>query len=68
VSGADWLALRGADGAAVACGSAQADGLGRVYCLETRAAGATFVRLFNPDGSPLREVAANQGGVDLRFR
>lgn len=68
VTGADWLALRGTNGAPIDCGSAQADGLGRVYCLETRTASATFVRLFNPDGSPVREVAANQGGVDLRFR
>jgi hypothetical protein len=68
VSGADWLALRDGAGAEVTCSAGVADGLGRFHCLQNRAASATFLMVFGPDGSLVREVAAGQGGVDLRFR
>ena len=66
--GADWLALRDANGEQVNCSSALADGLGRVHCIENRTGSATFLLVFSPTGDLVREVAAGQGGVDLRFR
>ncbi len=68
VQGADWLAFRDGSNAAVTCSSAIADALGRVHCIQNRTASATFLMVFAPDGSLVREVAAGQGGVDLRFR
>jgi hypothetical protein len=68
VTGRDWLALRNAAGDQVSCGSSMADGLGRLHCIENRTGSATFLMVFAPDGSLVREVAAGQGGVDLRFR
>ncbi len=68
VAGRDWLALRNAAGEQVSCGSSMADGLGRLHCIENRTGSATFLMVFAPDGSLVREVAAGQGGVDLRFR
>jgi hypothetical protein len=68
VSGAEWLALRDATGGAVACGSAVADENGRLHCLQNRTGSATFLLVFAPDGGLVREVAAGQGGVDLRLR
>ncbi len=67
-AGAEWLALRDGTGAEVTCSAGQADGLGRFHCLQNRAGSATFLMVFGPDGSLVREVAAGQGGVDLRFR
>ncbi len=66
VAGADWLA--DASGSPVGCSSGIADGLGRLYCLESRAGSATFVLVYAPDGSLLREFAAGQGGVDIGLR
>lgn len=66
VAGADWLA--DANGDALGCSSGLADGLGRLHCLDSRAGAATFLQVFGPDGSLVREVAAGQGGVDIRFR
>jgi hypothetical protein len=68
VTGADWRSLRSATGAEMACGSAMADGLGRLHCIQNRTGSATFLLVFAPDGSLVREVAAGQGGVDLAFR
>lgn len=68
VPGADWLALRDGGNVATTCGSAVADALGRLHCIQNRTASATFLMVFAPDGSLVREVAAGQGGVDLRFR
>lgn len=64
----DWLALRDAAGEQVSCGSSIADGTGRLHCIQNRTGSATFLMIFAPDGSLVREVAAGQGGVDLRFR
>ncbi len=68
MEGADWLALRDGAGAQVSCGSSLMDGLGRLHCIENRAGSATFLMVFAPGGDLVREVAAGQGGVDLRFR
>lgn len=68
VQGRDWLALRNAAGEQVSCGASMADGLGRLHCIENRTGSATFLMVFAPDGSLVREVPAGQGGVDLRFR
>jgi hypothetical protein len=68
VTGADWLALRDAAGAQVSCGSSLMDGLGRLHCIQNRTGSATFLMVFAPGGDLVREVAAGQGGVDLRFR
>ncbi len=67
-TGADWLALRDGAGAEVTCSAGQTDVLGRFHCLQNRAGSATFLMVFAPDGSLVREVAAGQGGVDLRLR
>lgn len=66
VSGKDWLA--DSNGEALSCSAGVADGLGRLHCLDSRAGSATFLQVFGPDGSLVREVAAGQGGVDLNFR
>ncbi len=68
VQGADWLQLRDGNNEETSCGSAVADALGRLHCIQNRTASATFLLVFAPDGSLVREVAAGQGGVDLRFR
>lgn len=68
VSGADWLALRDGTGAQVSCSGSLMDGLGRLHCLQNRTGSATFLMVFAPGGDLVREVAAGQGGVDLRFR
>jgi hypothetical protein len=66
--GAEWLALRSNAGEQVSCGASVADGLGRVHCIQNRTGSATFLMVFAPDGTLVREVAAGQGGVDLRLR
>lgn len=63
-----WLSLRAATGAEVACGSAMADALGRVHCLQNGAASATSLLVFSPSGGEVRRVAAGQGGVALALR
>jgi hypothetical protein len=68
VAGADWLAFRNSSNEPVTCSSAVADRLGRVHCIQNRTGSATFLMVFAPDGSLVREVSAGQGGVDLRFR
>jgi len=68
VPGADWLALRDAAGQQVSCSSSLMDGLGRLHCIQNRTGSATFLLVFAPGGALVREVAAGQGGVDLRFR
>jgi hypothetical protein len=68
VSGADWLALRDAEGRQVDCIAPLMDGLGRLHCIQNRTGSATFLMVFAPGGQLVREVAAGQGGVDLRFR
>jgi hypothetical protein len=66
--GADWLQLRDNAGEQVSCSSSIADGLGRLHCIQNRTGSATFLMVFAPDGSLVREAPAGQGGVDLRFR
>jgi hypothetical protein len=68
MAGADWLALRDASGAQVGCSGSLMDGLGRLHCIQNRTGSATFLMVFAPGGDLIREVAAGQGGVDLRFR
>jgi hypothetical protein len=68
MSGADWLALRNGVGEQVSCSSGVADENGRLHCIQNRTGSATFLMVFAPDGALVREVAAGQGGVDLRFR
>lgn len=63
-----WLSLRSAAGAEVACGSAVADALGRVHCLQNGTASATSLMVFSPAGIEVRRVAAGQGGVALALR
>ena len=65
---ADWLVLTGAGGAAVTCGSGQADALGRLHCIQNGTGSVTSLLVFSPSGSEVRRVAANQGGVDLAIR
>jgi hypothetical protein len=67
-TGADWRRLRAAAGDPVTCSAAVSDALGRLHCIQNRAASATFLLVFAPDGTLVREVAAGQGGVDLRLR
>ncbi|MES2524730.1 MAG: hypothetical protein V4617_18685 [Gemmatimonadota bacterium] len=63
-----YLALTTAAGADAACGSAVADGLGRVHCLISSTGSVTSLVVFNPSGTEIRRVAAGQGGVDLALR
>jgi hypothetical protein len=63
-----WLTLRSAAGAEVSCGSAVADALGRVHCLQNGTASATSLLVFTPGGAEVRRVAAGQGGVALALR
>ena len=63
-----WLSLRSAAGAEVPCGSAVADALGRVHCLQNGTASATSLLVFSPAGIEVRRVAAGQGGVALALR
>ncbi|HMS02583.1 MAG TPA: hypothetical protein PKE51_06395, partial [Gemmatimonadaceae bacterium] len=67
-TGAEWRRLRDAGGAPVTCSAGVSDALGRLHCLQNRAGSATFLLVFAPDGTLVREVAAGQGGVDLRLR
>lgn len=68
MAGADWLALRDGAGAQVSCSGSLMDGVGRLHCIQNRTGSATFLMVFAPGGDLVREVAAGQGGVDLRFR
>lgn len=63
-----YLALTTTTGADAGCGSAQADGLGRVHCIVNGTGSATSLLVFNPSGSEIRRVPAGQGGVDLALR
>ena len=60
--------LRPGGFAPFACSRDATERLGRVNCIQNREASATVVLVFAPDGSLVREVAAGQGGVDLRLR
>lgn len=64
----EWLALSGANGAAVTCGSGQADAFGRLHCIQNGTGSTTSLVVFSPTGSEVRRVPANQGGVDLAIR
>lgn len=63
-----WLDLKDAAGATVACGSAQADQLGRLHCIANGAGSATSLIVFSPAFVQTRRVAARQGGVDMGLR
>lgn len=63
-----WLDLRNATGAAVACGSAQADQLGRVHCIANGTGSVTSLIVFSPTYLETRRVLAGQGGVDMALR
>jgi len=63
-----WLDLKTAAGASVACGSAQADQLGRVHCIANGAGSATSLIVFSPAFVETRRVPAGQGGVDMALR
>lgn len=65
---ASWLDLKTAAGATVACGSAQADQLGRVHCIANGAGSATSLIVFSPGFVETRRVPAGQGGVDMALR
>lgn len=65
---ASWLDLKTAAGASVACGSAQADQLGRVHCIANGAGSATSLIVFSPGFVETRRVPAGQGGVDMALR
>ncbi len=68
VATTSWLALTGTTGTEVACGSGQADALGRVHCIANGAASATSLIVFDPAGRETRRVPAGQGGVDIGLR
>lgn len=63
-----WLDLKNASGAAVTCGSGQADQLGRLHCIANGAGSATSLIVFTPLFVETRRVAAGQGGVDMAIR
>lgn len=65
---AEWVTLTTPSGAAVTCGSGQADALGRLHCLQNGTGSVTSLLVFSPSGTEVRRVAANQGGVDLAIR
>ena len=65
---AEWLTLTGTTGAAITCGSGQADALGRLHCIQNGTGSVTSLLVFSPSGSEVRRVAANQGGVDMAIR
>lgn len=67
-SGLDWRRLRRTANDTLSCSSAETDALGRLHCIQNRTGSATFLLVFAPDGTLVREVAAGQGGVDLRLR
>jgi hypothetical protein len=67
-TGFDWRQLRRSASETLSCSSAVADALGRLHCMQNRTGSATFLLVFAPDGTLVREVAAGQGGVDLRLR
>lgn len=63
-----WLTLTNSAGAAVACGSGQADALGRLHCIANGTGSVTSLIVFNTTFVESRRVNANQGGVDLAIR
>jgi hypothetical protein len=65
---AEWVTLTTPTGAAVTCGSGQADALGRLHCIQNGTGSVTSLLVFSPSGTEVRRVAANQGGVDLAIR
>jgi hypothetical protein len=63
-----WLTLTNSSGAAVTCGSAQADALGRLHCIVNGTGSVTSLLVFNTQYVETRRVQAGQGGVDLAIR
>jgi hypothetical protein len=63
-----FLDLKTAAGAAVTCGSGQADALGRLHCIQNGTGSVTSLLVFSPTFSEIRRVLAGQGGVDLALR
>lgn len=67
-AGTTWLNLTNSSGAAVTCGSATADALGRLHCIVNGTGSVTSLVVFSPTFVELRRVSAGQGGVDLALR
>lgn len=63
-----WLTLTNSAGASVACGSGQADALGRLHCIQNGTGSVTSLIVFNTGFVETRRVTAGQGGVDLAIR
>ena len=63
-----FLDLKNAAGASVNCGSAQADALGRLHCIQNGTGSVTSLLVFSPTFVEVRRVLAGQGGVDLAIR
>ncbi len=63
-----WLSLTNSTGAAVSCGSGQADGLGRLHCIVNGTGSVTSLVVFNTGFVETRRVLAGQGGVDMALR
>ena len=63
-----WLDLKNASGASVACGSGQADQLGRLHCIANGTGSVTSLIVFSPGFVETRRVPAGQGGVDMALR
>jgi hypothetical protein len=63
-----WLNLTNSTGAAVTCGSAMADALGRLHCIANGTGSVTSLVVFNAGYVETRRVTAGQGGVDMALR
>lgn len=63
-----WLNLTNSAGAAVTCGSAMADALGRLHCIANGTGSVTSLIVFNAGYVETRRVTAGQGGVDMALR
>lgn len=63
-----WLTLTNTTGATVACGSGQADALGRLHCIQNGTGSVTSLVVFNSAYVEARRVPAGQGGVDMALR
>lgn len=63
-----FLDLKTSAGAAVNCGSGQADALGRLHCIQNGTGSVTSLLVFSPAYVETRRVLAGQGGVDLALR
>ncbi|AMW04799.1 hypothetical protein GEMMAAP_08045 [Gemmatimonas phototrophica] len=63
-----FLDLKSAAGAAVNCGSGQADAFGRLHCIQNGTGSVTSLVVFSPAFQEVRRVLAGQGGVDMALR